>query len=160
MFIVFLHYTYIDKNIYCVIKPPLSRGGRDIYVLLNNDKKKFKPSRLCRELHMGYSYFFKNFKKNKLSFPTLVTDYLRPPVYDVDILSFKGILKKIVIRKRKISSDPNRGHVIVKNKKISDYYINHEVKSGFPGWINLIGIESPGLTSCFSIAKYVKDLIE
>ena len=113
--------SYIDKNIYCVIKPPLSRGGRDIYVLLNNDKKKFKPSRLCRELHMGYSYFFRNFKKNKLSFPTLVTDYLRPPVYDVDILSFKGILKKIVIRKRKISSDPNRGHVVVKNKKISAY---------------------------------------
>ena len=67
------------------------------------------------------------FKKNKLSFPTLVTDYLRPPVYDVDILSFKGILKKIVIRKRKISSDPNRGHVIVKNKKISDY-CRHVVK--------------------------------
>ena len=33
--------SYIDRNIYCVIKPPLSRGGRDIYVLLNNDKKNY-----------------------------------------------------------------------------------------------------------------------
>lgn len=118
---------YIRKHKSCVIKPPLSRGGRDIYVLFDNNKKKSRPSKLCRELHMGYVYFLKNFKKNNLKFPILVTDYLCPPVFDVDILSFNGILKKIVIRKRKISSDPNRGHIIVKNNVILNY-CKHIVK--------------------------------
>ena len=41
-----------------------------------------------------------------------------------------------------------------------DFYISHEVDKGYPGWINLIGIESPGLTSAIAIgedvAKWVK----
>ena len=39
----------------------------------------------------------------------------------MDILSYKGILKKIVIRKRKISSDSDKGHIIIKNSKILNY---------------------------------------
>jgi L-2-hydroxyglutarate oxidase LhgO len=34
-----------------------------------------------------------------------------------------------------------------------------ESKRGFPGFINLIGMESPGLTSCLAIAKYVAEII-
>ena len=41
-----------------------------------------------------------------------------------------------------------------------DFYINEESKKGLPDFINLIGIESPGLTSCLAIAKYVKKIIE
>jgi L-2-hydroxyglutarate oxidase LhgO len=41
----------------------------------------------------------------------------------------------------------------------ADFYIMEETKRGFPGFINLIGMESPGLTSSISIAKYVKNLI-
>jgi L-2-hydroxyglutarate oxidase LhgO len=40
-----------------------------------------------------------------------------------------------------------------------DFYISEEVKRGFPGFINLIGMESPGLTSSIAIAKYVNHLI-
>ena len=36
-----------------------------------------------------------------------------------------------------------------------DFIITHEEKIGFPGLINLIGIESPGLTASPAIAKYV-----
>jgi L-2-hydroxyglutarate oxidase LhgO len=36
-----------------------------------------------------------------------------------------------------------------------DFVIAHEVKTGFPGLINLIGIESPGLTASLAIARYV-----
>ena len=36
-----------------------------------------------------------------------------------------------------------------------DFVIAHEEKAGFPGLINLIGIESPGLTAALSIARYV-----
>ena len=41
-----------------------------------------------------------------------------------------------------------------------DFIICNESNRGYPNFINLIGIESPGLTSCLAIAKYVKDLIQ
>jgi L-2-hydroxyglutarate oxidase LhgO len=40
-----------------------------------------------------------------------------------------------------------------------DFYIVEEKERGYPGFINLIGMESPGLTSSISIAKYVSNLI-
>jgi L-2-hydroxyglutarate oxidase LhgO len=40
-----------------------------------------------------------------------------------------------------------------------DFYIKEEADRGFPGFINLVGIESPGLTSSLSIANYVKKLV-
>jgi len=36
-----------------------------------------------------------------------------------------------------------------------DFVIAHEEKAGFPGLINLIGIESPGLTAALATARYV-----
>jgi L-2-hydroxyglutarate oxidase LhgO len=42
---------------------------------------------------------------------------------------------------------------------LRDFHIMEEGKRGYPGFINLIGIESPGLTSSIAIAKYVKHLI-
>jgi len=42
---------------------------------------------------------------------------------------------------------------------LRDFYIKEESKRGFPGFINLIGMESPGLTSSISIANYVNGLI-
>jgi len=36
-----------------------------------------------------------------------------------------------------------------------DFVITHEEKAGFPGLVNLIGIESPGLTAAPAIARYV-----
>lgn len=40
-----------------------------------------------------------------------------------------------------------------------DFVINEETDKGFPGFINLIGIESPGLTASPAIAKCVTELI-
>jgi len=40
-----------------------------------------------------------------------------------------------------------------------DFIIKDEKDRGYPGMINLIGIESPGLTSCIAIARYVKSLV-
>jgi L-2-hydroxyglutarate oxidase LhgO len=42
---------------------------------------------------------------------------------------------------------------------LRDYYIKEESTRGFPGFINLIGMESPALTSSIAIAKYVDGLI-
>ncbi|MDD5722194.1 MAG: NAD(P)/FAD-dependent oxidoreductase [Syntrophales bacterium] len=40
-----------------------------------------------------------------------------------------------------------------------DFVIIDECTAGYPGLINLIGIESPGLTSCIPIARYVSRLV-
>ena len=40
-----------------------------------------------------------------------------------------------------------------------DFIIKEESENGLPGFINLIGIESPGLTSALSIAKLVRSFI-
>jgi L-2-hydroxyglutarate oxidase LhgO len=40
-----------------------------------------------------------------------------------------------------------------------DFIIQDEKDKGHPGLINLIGIESPGLTSCVAIAPYVSSLV-
>ncbi len=40
-----------------------------------------------------------------------------------------------------------------------DFIISHEADKGFPRFINLIGIDSPGLTCCLPIADYVASLL-
>jgi len=40
-----------------------------------------------------------------------------------------------------------------------DFVITHEEKAGFPGLVNLIGIESPGLTAAPAIARYVGRMV-
>lgn len=40
-----------------------------------------------------------------------------------------------------------------------DFIITHEEVHGLPGWIDLIGMNSPGLTSCLAIADHVKGLL-
>jgi L-2-hydroxyglutarate oxidase LhgO len=41
-----------------------------------------------------------------------------------------------------------------------DFVIAHEEKAGFPGLINLIGIESPGLTAFPAIARHVDRMVD
>ncbi|MCE5305230.1 MAG: NAD(P)/FAD-dependent oxidoreductase [Chloroherpetonaceae bacterium] len=45
------------------------------------------------------------------------------------------------------------------NDGFRDFVIKNEADLGFPNFINLIGIDSPGLTSCIAIAKYVSGII-
>lgn len=40
-----------------------------------------------------------------------------------------------------------------------DFVISDEVDKGFPGFINLIGIESPGLTASLAISRYVREKV-
>jgi L-2-hydroxyglutarate oxidase LhgO len=42
---------------------------------------------------------------------------------------------------------------------LRDFVIADETSRGLPGVINLMGIESPGLTSCLSIARLVADMV-
>lgn len=43
--------------------------------------------------------------------------------------------------------------------RAADFYIAHESGRGAPGWVNLLGIESPGLTASLAIADMVADLL-
>ena len=52
-----------------------------------------------------------------------------------------------------------RPKILVDNNSMPDFYIEHEDKKGFPGLINLIGIESSGLTASLSIGDYIADII-
>lgn len=42
---------------------------------------------------------------------------------------------------------------------VKDFVISEESSKGYPGFINQIGIESPGLTASLAIAKHVRNLI-
>jgi L-2-hydroxyglutarate oxidase LhgO len=46
-----------------------------------------------------------------------------------------------------------RPKLVVPEGEYSDFYIQHEDNSGYPGWINLIGIDSPGLTAAIAIGE-------
>ena len=47
-----------------------------------------------------------------------------------------------------------------KGKGFRDFVIRNEADKGLPGFINLIGIESPGLTASPAIAKYVAVMVK
>jgi L-2-hydroxyglutarate oxidase LhgO len=52
-----------------------------------------------------------------------------------------------------------RPKIQAKGEKAKDFIIRHEKDKNLPGLINLIGIESPGLTSCLTIGKLVYDIL-
>ncbi|GAG58362.1 unnamed protein product [marine sediment metagenome] len=52
-------------------------------------------------------------------------------------------------------------HQVGLRARLKDYYdFVIEKDSKFPNCVNIIGIDSPGLTASLAIAKYVKELIE
>jgi len=46
-----------------------------------------------------------------------------------------------------------------KDEKFRDFVIAEESEKGLAGFINLIGIESPGFTSSLAIAEIVRDML-
>jgi L-2-hydroxyglutarate oxidase LhgO len=44
-------------------------------------------------------------------------------------------------------------------EEVRDFVIRNEKEKGLPDFINLIGVESPGLTASLAIAKYLKGII-
>ena len=53
-----------------------------------------------------------------------------------------------------------RGKLQRQGEPFRDFIIKEESSLNLPNFINLIGIESPGLTSALAIARYVKKIIE
>ncbi|MBF0317034.1 MAG: NAD(P)/FAD-dependent oxidoreductase [Nitrospirae bacterium] len=48
----------------------------------------------------------------------------------------------------------------IKGEGVQDFLIRHENKRGLEGFINLVGIESPGLTACLAIASRVGKFVD
>ena len=46
-----------------------------------------------------------------------------------------------------------------KGAPAKDFIIAHEMGRGLPGLVNLVGIESPGLTACLAIGRMVADML-
>jgi L-2-hydroxyglutarate oxidase LhgO len=52
-----------------------------------------------------------------------------------------------------------RPKVQAPGESAKDFIIRDEADRGFPGLVNLIGIESPGLTACLAIARHLDGLV-
>ena len=80
---------------------------------------------------------------------------LRKRFFDSVVNFFPGLDEK------KMVSDTSgiRPKLQGQGEKFRDFVIQEEKGNGFPGFINLIGIESPGLTACTAIAEKVRGLI-
>lgn len=74
---------------------------------------------------------------------------------------FESIYKYINVEKDWLQLDDCgiRAKLQKPDEIFRDFYIQEESEKGFPNFINLIGIESPGLTSCLSIAEEVKRIL-
>jgi len=86
--------------------------------------------------------------------------------YDVDpnkakdfYLAAKKLLPFIELRDLAPDTSGIRPKLQGPNDPVKDFVIRHEKDKGYPGFINLVGIESPGLTASLAIAKMIKDLV-
>jgi L-2-hydroxyglutarate oxidase LhgO len=51
-----------------------------------------------------------------------------------------------------------RPHLFVNGSHYRDFIIAHETDAGCPGWVNLLGMDSPGLTSAMELGPYLETL--
>ena len=87
-------------------------------------------------------------------------DYKMDETYKEEF--FKAVNKYLDIEIDQLQMDDTgiRPKLQGPNDGFRDFYIHEESDKGFENFINLIGIESPGLTSALAIAEEVKKLIK
>lgn len=101
-----------------VIKPSLSRGGRNV-VIVNPDNLQKKFKKLGREKEVSFSSFLRTeVDKFEKLYPLIIMEKLSEPVLDLDLLCWNGYLKRFVLRRRINDTNPNEGHEILVDKKI------------------------------------------
>ena len=107
---------YLKKYGSVVVKPSISRGGRNVFIIEN---KKLIRKNTNRERNTELSYFKKNYlNKLKNNYPLMVMEKLNDPVFDLDIIAENGKLDFTLLRKRLNPRDPNSGHKIIMRKDI------------------------------------------
>lgn len=93
--------------------------------------------------------------------------YIAEINYDIDNAkakdfyeSVKGFLPFIALEDLSPDTSGIRPKLSPQVGSFRDFIIKEESDNGLPGFINLIGIESPGLTASLSIAKKVKRIVD
>ncbi|MCX5706126.1 MAG: NAD(P)/FAD-dependent oxidoreductase [Candidatus Omnitrophica bacterium] len=94
-------------------------------------------------------------------------EYVKEINYDIDPSKVKVFYESarrffLFIELKDITADMSgiRPKLQGPGETFRDFIIKDEAGNGFPGFINLIGIESPGLTASLSIAKMVANLVK
>jgi len=95
------------------------------------------------------------------------TQYIEQLDYDVDASRLEAFYRSIAtylpgIRREQLAVDMCgiRPKLQGPDEEYRDFVIKEESSLGLPGLINLIGIESPGLTSCIPIGRHVATLVK
>lgn len=82
------------------------------------------------------------------------------PGHKLDFYEYvKGFLPFIEIEDLSADTSGIRAKIQAPQEESKDFIITDEKDKGLPGFINLIGIESPGLTASLSLAKYIKGML-
>ena len=126
------------KNLKCLIYPLPGKIGLGIHTVLQLDGSvSFGPNAYyVDELDYGMD------DRNLNDFHASINKYLDIGIEELEV-DYSGIRPK----------------PFAANEEPKDFIIINEKNLGCPNFINLIGIESPGLTSSLAIGKYVKDLL-
>ena len=125
------------KNLNCLIYPLPTASSLGIHAVLSlSGEVSFGPN-----IYKVHSIDYSINNKYKKQYLNEIRKYIN--VEDDDIFEdFSGIRPKI--------DDVST---------FNDFIIKNEVESRNENFINLIGIDSPGLTSCLAIADYVESII-
>ncbi len=131
------YYKSNIRNLNCLIYPVPKKTSLGMHTVLS----------LNGDVSFGPNYY----KVNNV-------DYSIDNKYETQYLnSFKKLLDDNSV---KLTPDFSGIRPKIKNNgNFSDFIIKNEKDQGFNNFINLIGIDSPGLTSSLSIAEYVEYLI-
>jgi len=128
----------VSRLIYPV--PKAGEGGTGIHVTLDlNERMRLGPN-ACYVDEIDYSVDSlqkKTFYESAVRFlPFIEYDDLEPEMAGI------------------------RAKLQAEGENFRDFVVNYECNRGLTGFINLIGIDSPGLTAAPAIAKYVNTLVE
>lgn len=126
------------KNLNCLIYPLPNNLGLGVHAVLQLDGSvSFGPN----------AYYVDNID---YSIDTCHLDFF-----------YNSVNKYLDINKSDLKVDYSgiRPKPFGEGEQSKDFIIKNENDRGFPNFINLIGIESPGLTSSLAIGKYVKGLL-
>ena len=93
--------------------------------------------------------------------PRRSADYSVDPARAADFAdAVRGYLPEVSAEALRPDLAGIRARRVLADETVSpDFVIAEESGRGLPGWVNLIGIESPGLTSCLEIADRVAELL-
>jgi len=88
--------------------------------------------------------------------------------YNVDDSRRKDVLESSIMKAfpsiEPVDLEPESSGIMAmlqgEGQSFRDFVIKHEYERGLPGFINLVGIETPGLTSSLAIAKHVSQMVK